>query len=56
AVDLYDKAIALSPYDHVLHGNKAQALLSAHRFSEALASADMSVALMPDWGKGHFRR
>eukprot|EP00960_Hanusia_phi_P001183 32586-Hanusia_phi.AAC.1 len=56
AVELYDKAIELSPYDHALHGNKAQALLSALRFSEALQSAEKAVTLMPDWGKGHFRR
>jgi len=56
AVACYDRAIAVSPDSHTLHGNKAQALLQLQDWAGALAAADASAARVPRWPKAHFRR
>ena len=52
AVACYDRAIAVSPDSHTLHGNKAQALLQLQDWAGALAAADASAARVPRWPKG----
>uniref|UniRef100_A0A0D9VIV0 STI1 domain-containing protein n=1 Tax=Leersia perrieri TaxID=77586 RepID=A0A0D9VIV0_9ORYZ len=51
----FTDAIALAPENHVLYSNRSAALASVHRYSEALADAEKTVELKPDWAKGYSR-
>uniref|UniRef100_A0A0E0GAD8 STI1 domain-containing protein n=1 Tax=Oryza nivara TaxID=4536 RepID=A0A0E0GAD8_ORYNI len=51
----FTDAIALAPGNHVLYSNRSAALASVHRYSEALADAEKTVELKPDWAKGYSR-
>jgi tetratricopeptide (TPR) repeat protein len=52
----YTEAYEKSPEDHLTTSNRSHAYFKAAQYTEALADADRTVALKPDWGKGHFRR
>ena len=56
AMKWYSQAIALSPKDGSLFSNRSFAFLRLGLTSRALADADESVHLKPDWSKSHFRR
>ncbi|KAL6911899.1 hypothetical protein ACP4OV_000704 [Aristida adscensionis] len=51
----FTDAIALAPGNHVLYSNRSAALASLHRYSDALADAQKTVELRPDWAKGYSR-
>ncbi|KAK3154758.1 hypothetical protein QOZ80_2BG0194740 [Eleusine coracana subsp. coracana] len=51
----FTDAIALAPGNHVLYSNRSAALASLHRYSDALADAEKTVELKPDWAKGYSR-
>uniref|UniRef100_A0ACD5YM31 Uncharacterized protein n=1 Tax=Avena sativa TaxID=4498 RepID=A0ACD5YM31_AVESA len=51
----FSDAIALAPGNHVLYSNRSAALASIHRYSDALADAEKTVELKPDWAKGYSR-
>lgn len=51
----FTDAIALAPDNHVLYSNRSAALASLHRYSDALADAQKTVELKPDWAKGYSR-
>nr|ADA68360.1 hsp organizing protein/stress-inducible protein [Dactylis glomerata] len=51
----FTDAIALAPGNHVLYSNRSAALASIHRYSDALADAEKTVELKPDWAKGYSR-
>uniref|UniRef100_A0A8R7TKV3 STI1 domain-containing protein n=1 Tax=Triticum urartu TaxID=4572 RepID=A0A8R7TKV3_TRIUA len=51
----FGDAIALAPDNHVLFSNRSAAYASLHRYKEALADAERTVALRPDWAKGYSR-
>jgi len=56
AIDLYTEALALSPNDHILFGNRANVYLKLKQFREAEIDADNAIRLRPDWSKGFFRK
>eukprot|EP01063_Lacrimia_lanifica_P004481 TRINITY_DN12514_c0_g1_i1.p1 TRINITY_DN12514_c0_g1~~TRINITY_DN12514_c0_g1_i1.p1 ORF type:complete len:496 (+),score=206.03 TRINITY_DN12514_c0_g1_i1:58-1545(+) len=59
AVKNYEKGIALNPADqnvHVLHANKAMALLKLSKWAEAEAEASLCVQNNRTYTKGFFRR
>jgi stress-induced-phosphoprotein 1 len=51
----FTDAIALAPTNHVLYSNRSAALASLHRYSDALADAERTVEIKPDWAKGYSR-
>ncbi|CAM0945041.1 unnamed protein product [Alopecurus aequalis] len=55
AAQHFSDAIALAPGNHVLYSNRSAALASIHRYSDALADAEKTVELKPDWAKGYSR-
>lgn len=58
AAAAYTQALKLSPagpQSHVYFSNRAAALLSLKRFSEAVLDSERSLALKPDYGKAHAR-
>lgn len=55
AIRHFSDAIALSPANHVLYSNRSAAHASLHQYAEALADAQKTVELKPDWSKGYSR-
>ncbi|GLT69674.1 hypothetical protein SLA2020_418080 [Shorea laevis] len=55
AVRHFTDAIALAPTNHVLYSNRSAAYASLQQYSEALADAEKTVELKPDWSKGYSR-
>jgi stress-induced-phosphoprotein 1 len=55
AVEHFTDAIALDPSNHVLYSNRSAAYASQGQFQQALADAERTVELKPDWPKGHSR-
>ncbi|CAA7403622.1 unnamed protein product [Spirodela intermedia] len=55
AVRHFTAAIDLAPTNHVLYSNRSAANASLHRYAEALADAEKTVELKPDWPKGYGR-
>eukprot|EP00850_Spirogloea_muscicola_P014647 SM000106S13995 [mRNA] locus=s106:378050:382571:- [translate_table: standard] len=51
----FSDAIELAPDNHVLYSNRSAAYASMHKYGEALADAQRTVELRPDWGKGYSR-
>ena len=45
----FGDAITLAPDNHVLYSNRSAAYASLHRYGDALADADRTVALRPAW-------
>ncbi|CAE8630162.1 unnamed protein product, partial [Polarella glacialis] len=52
----YSEAIRIDPASALLRSNRAGALASMGRHTEALNDADMCVSLRPDWWKSFTRR
>lgn len=51
AIRYYSEAIKLDPKNHVLYSNRSAAYCKSNKFTEALADAEKTVALKPDWAK-----
>merc|ERR1711992_34829 len=56
ALELYNAAFDLTPYDHLVLGNRSITHLKSGNFKAALEDANKAVELRPDWAKGHLRR
>ncbi|WVZ91172.1 hypothetical protein U9M48_037377 [Paspalum notatum var. saurae] len=56
AAALYTQAIKLDPDNATLYSNRAAAFLQLVKLSKALADAETTVKLKPQWEKGHFRK
>jgi len=48
-------AIALAPNNHILYSNRSAARASLHRYADALADAQKTIELRPDWAEGYSR-
>ncbi|TVU49192.1 hypothetical protein EJB05_00490 [Eragrostis curvula] len=56
AAALYTQAIKLDPDNATLYSNRAAAFLQLVKLSKALADAETTVKLKPQWEKGYFRK
>lgn len=56
AAALYTQAIKLDPSNHALYSNRAAAFLHLVKLNKALADAEMTIKLSPQWEKGYFRK
>jgi len=56
AAALYTQAIKLDPDNATLYSNRAAAFLQLVKLSKALADAETTVKLKPEWEKGYFRK
>lgn len=56
AAALYTQAIKLDPSNHTLYSNRAAAFLHLVKLNKALADAEKTITLNPQWDKGHFRK
>jgi tetratricopeptide (TPR) repeat protein len=56
AAALYTQAIKLDPDNPTLYSNRAAAFLHLVKLNKALADADTTIKLKPQWEKGHFRK
>merc|ERR1711936_723260 len=52
----YSEAYQLSKEDHLITSNRSHAYFKAGKLDDALADAERTIALKPDWGKGYFRK
>lgn len=51
AIKFYTDAINLDSSNHVLFSNRSAAYCKCSKFTEALADAEKTVTLKPDWAK-----
>lgn len=56
AAALYTQAIKQDPKNPTLHSNRAAAFLNLAKLTKALADAEMTISLSPNWEKGYFRK
>ncbi|XP_074546508.1 uncharacterized protein LOC141805362 isoform X2 [Halichoeres trimaculatus] len=56
AVRMFTEAIRCDPKDHRFYGNRSYCYWCLEQYSSALADAQTSIQLAPDWPKGHFRK
>ncbi|KAK8918396.1 hypothetical protein KSP39_PZI021129 [Platanthera zijinensis] len=56
AAALYTQAIKLDPSNPTLYSNRAAAFLQLVKLNKALADADTTITLNPQWEKGYFRK
>jgi len=56
ALDNFDKALRLQPYNAELINNRASALTEAKRYEEALAGYDSALAIRPNYVDAHNNR
>jgi len=56
AAALYTQAIKLDPENAALYSNRAAAFLQLVKLNKALADADTTIKLKPQWEKGYFRK
>ncbi|BDA41785.1 Protein SGT1 homolog [Coccomyxa sp. Obi] len=56
AIDLYTKAIAISPNDADLYASRAQSYIKEERFLEAVQDASKAAELSPELAKAHLRK
>lgn len=55
AIKYYTEAITLDSNNHVLYSNRSAAYAKAGQYEQALADAEKTVSLKPDWAKGYSR-
>ncbi|XP_010887347.1 tetratricopeptide repeat protein 31 isoform X1 [Esox lucius] len=56
AVSMFTEAIKYDPKDYRFFGNRSYCYGCLQQFPQALADAEMSIQLAPDWPKGYFRK
>lgn len=56
AAALYTQAIKLDPSNPTLYSNRAAAFLHLAKLNKALADAETTIKLNPQWEKGYFRK
>ncbi|KAK4587408.1 hypothetical protein RGQ29_024210 [Quercus rubra] len=56
AAALYTQAIKLDPSNPTLYSNRAAAFLQLVKLNKALADAETTIKLKPQWEKGYFRK
>ena len=56
AIEIYTDALAETPTDHTIYGNRAMAYSNLGKFEEMLKDAEKCVEIKPDWGKGYHRK
>ncbi|XP_070697402.1 tetratricopeptide repeat protein 31 isoform X2 [Pempheris klunzingeri] len=56
AVSMFTEAIKCDPKDNRFFGNRSYCYYCLEQYPQALADAERSIQLAPDWPKGHFRR
>lgn len=56
AAALYTQAIKLDPSNPTLYSNRSAAFLNLVKLNKALADAEKTISLNPQWDKGHFRK
>lgn len=56
AVKFYTQAINIDGNNHVLHSNRSAAYAKAGKYEQALADAEKTISIKPDWGKGYSRK
>ncbi|KID84623.1 heat shock protein STI1 [Metarhizium guizhouense ARSEF 977] len=56
AVDKFTQAIALQPENHILYSNRSAAYASQKDWDNALADAEKTTQIKPDWAKGWGRK
>ncbi|KAM7408730.1 hypothetical protein PAMA_002449 [Pampus argenteus] len=56
AVSMFTEAIKCDPKDYRFFGNRSYCYYCLEQYSQALADAERSIQLAPDWPKGHFRK
>ncbi|PIN07608.1 Methylmalonate semialdehyde dehydrogenase [Handroanthus impetiginosus] len=56
AAALYTQAIKQDPSNPALYSNRAAAFLNLVKLNKALADAETTISLKPEWEKGYFRK
>lgn len=56
AVSLFTEAIKCDPKDYRFFGNRSYCYCCLEHYSLALADAEKSIQMAPDWPKGYYRR
>ncbi|XP_074307189.1 uncharacterized protein LOC141642313 [Silene latifolia] len=56
AAALYTQAIKIDPNNPTLYSNRAAAFLNLVKLTKALADAEKTISLSPNWEKGYFRK
>ncbi|XP_074501925.1 uncharacterized protein LOC141773779 isoform X3 [Sebastes fasciatus] len=56
AVSMFTEAIKCDPKDYRFFGNRSYCYYCLEQHPQALADAERSIQLAPDWPKGHFRK
>ncbi|XP_010742962.3 hsp70-Hsp90 organizing protein 2 isoform X3 [Larimichthys crocea] len=56
AVSMFTEAIKCDPKDNRFFGNRSYCYYCLEQYPQALADAERSILLAPDWPKGHFRQ
>ncbi|XP_070834469.1 stress-induced-phosphoprotein 1 isoform X2 [Chaetodon trifascialis] len=56
AVTMFTEAIKCDPKDNRFFGNRSYCYYCLEQYPQALADAERSIQLAPDWPKGHFRQ
>ncbi|KAK3180850.1 Hsp90 cochaperone [Lecanicillium sp. MT-2017a] len=56
AVAKFTEAIALQPENHILYSNRSAAYASKREWDSALADAEKTTEIKPDWAKGWGRK
>ena len=54
AIELYSQTIERDPSNQVLYSNRSAAYFKAGEYEAALADANKSIDLKPDWFKVHY--
>jgi stress-induced-phosphoprotein 1 len=55
AVEHYTEAIAATPGDHTIYGNRSASYHNLKKYNEALADGAKCVDINPAWAKGYLR-
>ncbi|KAF7649089.1 hypothetical protein LDENG_00147370 [Lucifuga dentata] len=56
AASMFTEAIKYDPKDYRFFGNRSYCYSCLEQYPQALADAERSIQLAPDWPKGHFRK
>ncbi|XP_053189004.1 stress-induced-phosphoprotein 1 [Scomber japonicus] len=56
AVSMFTEAIKCDPKDYRFFGNRSYCYYCLEQYPQALADAERSIQLAPEWPKGHFRK